>query len=547
MNQGMQGMQNVFSGINRQIQDYNELPTPTAVPGNTWGMSAQAFNNTANIIQKDNQMSATAKMQQRVQMEQQMEQEKERSQQLKVQEMQFKNQQKMEKFRLDQEEARLKRKATIGDITTGPDGTQVYRGIGADGTPYAKAVPITGYTAKPDVMPQQYVETVDANGNPIKRLATMDELKTGVPLYVAPNNGSQPRYQMIETVDENGRVVQKAVPVQEGTSYPVPPSAASGGVGLKDWAAMQQRFYQQNISAKAASSMEFDPTAEMEAARLQTEQILGPKPMPGQGAPAQPSAPLAQGGGQAAPAQNVNPGDTFTGTDGNSYKYLGGNNYEPVGQAPLASTPAQPSSAPSNAPLAGTTPPQVNTGYDLMNPVFSAQNGNPYQGPVAYPAPSAIPGALSRSNYIPPPPAPPRSLEQVIADAQALKAQQFEERNASLLPVNSGQSMADLARGSGYVAPPEAPPRELSAADKWLLATGETITREADAAMRSALTFLANVPPRAGKNNSVFDNVAKGLLDNKVPIPVIRERFKQYPGVMSAVANEYYTRTGTQL
>jgi hypothetical protein len=135
----------------------------------------------------------------------------------------------------------------------------------------------------------------------------------------------------------------------------------------------------------------------------------------------------------------------------------------------------------------------------------------------------------------------------VIADAQALKAQQFEERNASLLPVNSGQSMADLARGSGYVAPPEAPPRELSAADKWLLATGETITREADAAMRSALTFLANVPPRAGKNNSVFDNVAKGLLDNKVPIPVIRERFKQYPGVMSAVANEYYTRTGTQL
>lgn len=104
-----QGMQNVFSGINRQIQNYNELPAPTAVPGNTYGMSTQAFNQTAGIIQQDNMNSATARMQQRVQMEQAMEQEKDRAQQIKVQDMQFKNQQKLEKMRQDQEEARLKR------------------------------------------------------------------------------------------------------------------------------------------------------------------------------------------------------------------------------------------------------------------------------------------------------------------------------------------------------------------------------------------------------------------------------------------------------
>lgn len=104
-----QGMQNVFSGINRQIQQYNELPAPTAVPGNTYGMSSQAFNQTAGIIQQDNMNSATARMQQRVQMEQAMEQEKDRAQQIKVQDMQFKNQQKLEKMKQDQEEARLKR------------------------------------------------------------------------------------------------------------------------------------------------------------------------------------------------------------------------------------------------------------------------------------------------------------------------------------------------------------------------------------------------------------------------------------------------------
>lgn len=130
-----QGMQNVFSGINRQIQNYNELPAPTAVPGNTYGMSTQAFNQTAGIIQQDNMNSATARMQQRVQMEQAMEQEKDRAQQIKLQETQFKNQQAMENFRIKQEEARLKREGMtpkpiplagggIAEYTPGADGQQ---------------------------------------------------------------------------------------------------------------------------------------------------------------------------------------------------------------------------------------------------------------------------------------------------------------------------------------------------------------------------------------------------------------------------------------
>jgi hypothetical protein len=130
-----QGMQNVFSGINRQIQNYNELPAPTAVPGNTYGMSTQTLNQTAGIIQQDNMNSATARMQQRVQMEQALEQEKDRAQQIKVQEMQFKNQQALENFRVKQEEARLKQQGMTRKPITLPGGGLAEYVPGADGQP----------------------------------------------------------------------------------------------------------------------------------------------------------------------------------------------------------------------------------------------------------------------------------------------------------------------------------------------------------------------------------------------------------------------------
>lgn len=161
-----QGMQNVFSGINRQIQQYNELPAPTAVPGNTYGMSSQAFNQTAGIIQQDNMNSATARMQQRVQMEQAMEQEKDRAQQIKVQDMQFKNQQKLEKMKQDQEEARLKRQAEIGSVTNVSGVGPVHTGM-KNGVPFASAVPIANAPAMQPEYVKSGTETVMENGRAV--------------------------------------------------------------------------------------------------------------------------------------------------------------------------------------------------------------------------------------------------------------------------------------------------------------------------------------------------------------------------------------------
>lgn len=209
-----QGMQNVFSGINRQIQQYNELPAPTVVPGNTYGMSSQAFNQTAGIIQQDNMNSATARMQQRVQMEQAMEQEKDRAQQIKLQQQQFKNQQNLENLRMENEKARIKAEMEGGSITTGPGGTQVYRGI-EGGVPFARNIPIEGIPeVAPKIMPQQFVKTMDAAGNPVMRIATQEELQAGVPLYEKPEGGAGFTLSPGQTRFENGKSVA-SVPANE--------------------------------------------------------------------------------------------------------------------------------------------------------------------------------------------------------------------------------------------------------------------------------------------------------------------------------------------
>lgn len=115
MNPMNQGFGRMLGGIVDQVQDYQEQPQPTAIPSgvNTYGMSPQELGATAGIIQQDQQFSATQKMRQRIERERALEAEKERSQQLAVQDMQFKNQQKLEKMRMDQEEARMRREAEL--------------------------------------------------------------------------------------------------------------------------------------------------------------------------------------------------------------------------------------------------------------------------------------------------------------------------------------------------------------------------------------------------------------------------------------------------
>lgn len=199
-----QGMQNVFSGINRQIQNYNELPAPTAVPGNTYGMSTQAFNQTAGIIQQDNMNSATARMQQRVQMEQAMEQEKDRAQQIKVQDMQFKNQQKLEKMKQDQEEARLKREAELGTMTnvSGVGPVQM-KNIGGVAT--ATAIPIANAPAMQPEYVKSGTETVMENGVAVVKDIYVNKFDPTDTIPVnygeAPPKSTAPRYGMIPQPD----------------------------------------------------------------------------------------------------------------------------------------------------------------------------------------------------------------------------------------------------------------------------------------------------------------------------------------------------------
>lgn len=199
-----QGMQNVFSGINRQIQNYNELPAPTAVPGNTYGMSSQAFNQTAGIIQQDNMNSATARMQQRVQMEQAMEQEKDRAQQIKVQDMQFKNQQKLEKMRQDQEEARLKREAEIGSVTNVSGVGPVHSGM-KNGVPFASAVPIANAPAMQPEYVKSGTETVMENGVAVIKDIYVNKFDPKDTVAVnygeAPPKSTAPRYGWVPQPD----------------------------------------------------------------------------------------------------------------------------------------------------------------------------------------------------------------------------------------------------------------------------------------------------------------------------------------------------------
>lgn len=214
-----QGMQNVFSGINRQIQNYNELPAPTAVPGNTYGMSTQAFNQTAGIIQQDNMNSATARMQQRVQMEQAMEQEKDRAQQIKVQDMQFKNQQKLEKMRQQQEEARLKREAETGSVTNVSGVGPVHSGM-RNGVPFASAVPIANAPAMQPEYVKSGTETVMENGVAVVKDIYVNKFDPTDTIPVkygeAPPKATAPRYGWVLQPDGT----QKYVELTENMTQP---------------------------------------------------------------------------------------------------------------------------------------------------------------------------------------------------------------------------------------------------------------------------------------------------------------------------------------
>lgn len=372
INQGMQGMQNVFSGINRQIQNYNELPAPTAVPGNTYGMSTQAFNQTAGIIQQDNMNSATARMQQRVQMEQAMEQEKDRAQQIKVQEMQFKNQQAMEKMRQQQEEARLKQQGMTRKPITLPGGGLAEYVPGADGQP-GTVNTILQPTVKP--IAKSYttmygndgtaygVNRADPNevlvikdpvtGEPIKRTAGQTGKRlvndaSGMPYMLDMATGAMDPVDVPEGFSEksaNGMTPIQSLDIQKKAMEVV---KLQNGAWI-DNDRMSENYGQ--VKPEFVNAFNAEVARQLQAAT-------------GGASPAAAGSP-AGGGGMQSTQGAVKVGDTFTHSDGQQYRYLGGGKSELVSSAQSAPTESvapsaqvpSPTSMPQQVPVPVVAPP----------------------------------------------------------------------------------------------------------------------------------------------------------------------------------------------
>jgi hypothetical protein len=92
-------------GFQPPSKDEFQIPI---VPGNTFGMTPETLQSTRNVIANTQQLNASERIRQRVQMEREMEQEKDRAQALKLEQQRLKNQQMMEKMRLQREEEQLR-------------------------------------------------------------------------------------------------------------------------------------------------------------------------------------------------------------------------------------------------------------------------------------------------------------------------------------------------------------------------------------------------------------------------------------------------------
>jgi hypothetical protein len=115
------------------------------------------------------------------------------------------------------------------------------------------------------------------------------------------------------------------VPVTEGASYPVAPSTRSEEFEQKRTISIMSDVQRQVKDYVATFGTQ--PSAEerrkmRDQAIEDFDSIHRMVPTPQQGG--QPPTPPAQ------QSNVVKVGDTFTGTDGNQYRYLGGGKYEPV-------------------------------------------------------------------------------------------------------------------------------------------------------------------------------------------------------------------------
>lgn len=270
-------------------------------------------------------------------------------------------------MRQDQEEARLKRQAEIGSVTNVSGVGPVHSGM-KNGVPFARNIPIEGMPGvAPKIMPQQFVKTMDAAGNPVMRIATQEELQAGVPLYEKPEGGAgfilspgQMRF------DAQGNLIAE-VPANN-QSRPLTPTQTLDlelkAIRLvkeqrKDWFdndRYSDTFGQ--VKPEFAGQFEAEVSRRVQAATGGVAMSAAPSPAQGGGAPAAPQTPQA----------TIKIGDTYTGDDGKQYRYVGGNKGEVVEQATQGFDPFA-------NPGVYTPPQPAAPKFDMMNTIAAQNTG----------------------------------------------------------------------------------------------------------------------------------------------------------------------------
>ena len=206
-----------------------QVPEPDAfrlpvLKGNTFGMTPETLNNTLGIVQNTQNMNASERIRQRVQMEQQMEQEKDRAQQLKLEQQRFKNQQMIEKMREQQEADAERRKNTTGSVSNVSGVGPVVTRMGELGQWEASALPIQN-APKPEAewlkLGNETIMGEDGTPQVVSILADKANPSKIVRVPFGQAAPKDKKFVRVDTVDEQGNPVTRFVPEGEG-AYPKP-------------------------------------------------------------------------------------------------------------------------------------------------------------------------------------------------------------------------------------------------------------------------------------------------------------------------------------
>jgi hypothetical protein len=312
-------MFNAFATPIREFQQAQAESVPYPVlPGNTFGMSTAQMGRAQETMTQTNQFNASAKIRQRVEMERAMEAEKDRAQQIKLQQQQFKNQQQLEKMRQQQEAEKYKKGLETPKVDYVP-GVGMVETSYSNGQSAARVLPIQGAEKPPAEWVQSGAFEVMEGDKPVQKVLWYD--KADPNRRITLNVGELPPSSESSGFSLSPGQTRYDATGAEIASAPAP--TRSEEFEAKRTSAIMAEA-QRARAADLKETGEAKPLLEYaKEAALVYDTLHRMVPTPQQ----EGSAP------QTPPAQQSNVvkvGDTFTGTDGNQYRYLGGGKYEPV-------------------------------------------------------------------------------------------------------------------------------------------------------------------------------------------------------------------------